>query len=146
MAEPVADIALIGLAVMGQNIILNMNDHGFVVCAFNRTVEKVDQFLANEAKGTNIVGAHSMEEMVAKLKKPRRVMLLVKADLGPSGKKCLVCLQPMTSFQTPFHRRKAIWSISECITALESKGVSQSGVTSSSLPWRASSSAISLPS
>ena len=79
MAEPVADIALIGLAVMGQNIILNMNDHGFVVCAFNRTVEKVDQFLANEAKGTNIVGAHSMEEMVAKLKKPRRVMLLVKA-------------------------------------------------------------------
>ena len=79
MAEPVADIALIGLAVMGQNIILNMNDHGFVVCAYNRTVEKVDHFLANEAKGTNIVGAHSMEEMVAKLKRPRRVMLLVKA-------------------------------------------------------------------
>lgn len=79
MAEPVADIALIGLAVMGQNIILNMNDHGFVVCAFNRTVEKVDHFLANEAKGTNVVGAHSMEEMVAKLKRPRRVMLLVKA-------------------------------------------------------------------
>lgn len=79
MTEPVADIALIGLAVMGQNIILNMNDHGFVVCAFNRTVEKVDHFLANEAKGTNIVGAHSMEEMVAKLKRPRRVMLLVKA-------------------------------------------------------------------
>ena len=79
MAEPVADIALIGLAVMGQNIILNMNDHGFVVCAFNRTVEKVDSFLANEAKGTNIVGAKSMEDMVAKLKKPRRVMLLVKA-------------------------------------------------------------------
>jgi len=79
MTEPVADIALIGLAVMGQNIILNMNDHGFVVCAFNRTVEKVDHFLANEAKGTNIVGAHSMEEMVAKLKRPKRVMLLVKA-------------------------------------------------------------------
>ena len=79
MTEPVADIALIGLAVMGQNIILNMNDHGFVVCAFNRTVEKVDHFLANEAKGTNIVGAHSMEEMVSKLKLPRRVMLLVKA-------------------------------------------------------------------
>merc|ERR1711962_1519278 len=77
--KPVADIALIGLAVMGQNIILNMNDHGFVVCAFNRTVQKVDDFLANEAKGTNIVGAHSMEEMVSKLKRPRRVMLLVKA-------------------------------------------------------------------
>jgi len=77
--EPVADIALIGLAVMGQNLILNMNDHGFVVCAYNRTVEKVDAFLNNEAKGTKVVGAHSLEEMVAKLKRPRRVMLLVKA-------------------------------------------------------------------
>ncbi|XP_037094868.1 6-phosphogluconate dehydrogenase, decarboxylating-like [Pollicipes pollicipes] len=78
-ANPTADIALIGLAVMGQNIILNMNDHGFVVCAYNRTVTKVDQFLQNEAKGTNVVGAHSMQEMVACLKKPRRVMMLVKA-------------------------------------------------------------------
>jgi len=79
MSEPVADIALIGLAVMGQNIILNMNDNGFVVCAYNRTTEKVDAFLNNEAKGTKIVGAHSLEEMVSKLKTPRRVMLLVKA-------------------------------------------------------------------
>src|SRR5450631_3919821 len=77
--EPQADIALIGLAVMGQNIILNMNDHGFTVVAFNRTVEKVDHFLANEAKGTKIIGAHSLAEMVSKLKKPRRVMMLVKA-------------------------------------------------------------------
>ena len=77
--EPVADIALIGLAVMGQNLILNMNDHGFVVCAYNRTTEKVDRFLENEAKGTKIVGSHSLEEMVAKLKRPRRVMMLVKA-------------------------------------------------------------------
>ena len=77
--DPVADIALIGLAVMGQNLILNMNDHGFVVCAYNRTTEKVDRFLENEAKGTKIVGAHSLEEMVAKLKRPRRVMMLVKA-------------------------------------------------------------------
>ncbi|XP_062822097.1 6-phosphogluconate dehydrogenase, decarboxylating [Anolis carolinensis] len=77
MAE--ADIALIGLAVMGQNLILNMNDHGFVVCAFNRTVSKVDDFLANEAKGTKVIGAHSLEEMVSKLKKPRRIILLVKA-------------------------------------------------------------------
>ncbi|XP_067141184.1 6-phosphogluconate dehydrogenase, decarboxylating isoform X2 [Centruroides vittatus] len=74
-----ADIGLIGLAVMGQNLILNMNDHGFVVCAYNRTTEKVDQFLRNEAKGTKVIGAHSLEELVAKLKKPRRVMLLVKA-------------------------------------------------------------------
>ncbi|KAH7699598.1 6-phosphogluconate dehydrogenasedecarboxylating isoform 1 [Aphelenchoides avenae] len=64
MPEPVADIAVIGLAVMGQNLILNMNDHGYVVCAFNRTVSKVDAFLQNEAKGTKIVGAHSLEEMV----------------------------------------------------------------------------------
>jgi 6-phosphogluconate dehydrogenase len=77
--DPQADIALIGLAVMGQNLILNMNDHGFTVVAFNRTVEKVDHFLANEAKGTKIIGAHSLAEMVAKLKKPRRVMMLVKA-------------------------------------------------------------------
>lgn len=73
-----ADIALIGLAVMGQNLILNMNDHGFVVCAYNRTTEKVDQFLNNEAKGTKVIGAKSLEDMVAKLKKPRRVMMLVK--------------------------------------------------------------------
>src|SRR5450432_2660292 len=77
--EPQADIALIGLAVMGQNIILNMNDHGFTVVAFNRTVEKSDHFLANEAKGTKVIGAHSLQEMVSKLKKPRRVMMLVKA-------------------------------------------------------------------
>src|ERR1700722_4969637 len=74
-----ADIALIGLAVMGQNLILNMNDHGFTVVAFNRTVEKVDEFLAKEAKGTKVIGAHSLEEMVAQLKKPRRIMLMVKA-------------------------------------------------------------------
>ncbi|XP_012669104.1 6-phosphogluconate dehydrogenase, decarboxylating-like isoform X2 [Otolemur garnettii] len=73
------DIALIGLAVMGQNLILNMNDHGFVICAFNRTVSKVDDFLANEAKGTKVVGAQSLKEMVSKLKKPWRIILLVKA-------------------------------------------------------------------
>src|ERR1035437_1926825 len=77
--EPKADIALIGLAVMGQNLILNMNDHGFTVVAYNRTVEKVDHFLANDAKGTKVLGAHSIVEMVAQLKKPRRVMMLVQA-------------------------------------------------------------------
>uniref|UniRef100_A0A1L8E2B9 6-phosphogluconate dehydrogenase, decarboxylating n=1 Tax=Nyssomyia neivai TaxID=330878 RepID=A0A1L8E2B9_9DIPT len=74
-----ADIALIGLAVMGQNLILNMNDHGFVVCAFNRTVDKVQSFLGNEAKGTKVIGATSLQDMVNKLKTPRKVMLLVKA-------------------------------------------------------------------
>src|SRR5712671_7409039 len=77
--EPTADIALIGLAVMGQNLILNMNDHGYTVVAYNRTVAKVDDFLAKEAKGSKVIGAHSIEEMVSKLKKPRRVMMLVKA-------------------------------------------------------------------
>jgi len=77
--EPKADIAVIGLAVMGQNLILNMNDHGFTVVAFNRTVSKVDEFLQREAKGTNVIGAHSLQEMAALLKRPRRVMLMVKA-------------------------------------------------------------------
>src|SRR5277367_299687 len=78
MPQP-ADIALIGLAVMGQNIVLNMNDHGYVVAVYNRTVSKVDEFLANEAKGTRVVGAHSLQELVGLLKKPRRIMMLVKA-------------------------------------------------------------------
>ena len=77
--QATADIAVIGLAVMGQNLILNMNDHGFTVVAFNRSVDKVDQFLANEARGTQVIGAHSITEMVALLKRPRRVMLMVKA-------------------------------------------------------------------
>ncbi len=77
--ESKADIAVIGLAVMGQNLILNMNDHGFVVAAFNRTVAKVDEFMANEAKGTKVIGARSIEEMIGLLKRPRRVMLMVKA-------------------------------------------------------------------
>jgi len=68
--EPQGDIALIGLAVMGQNLILNMNDHGYTVVAYNRTTDKVDEFLANEAKGTKVQGAHSIAEMVSKLKRP----------------------------------------------------------------------------
>ncbi len=74
-----ADIGLIGLAVMGQNLILNMNDKGFKVCAFNRTVSKVDHFLENEAKGTNVIGAHSIEDLVSKLVRPRKIILLVQA-------------------------------------------------------------------
>ncbi len=79
MPEPVCDIGLIGLAVMGQNLVLNMNDHGFKVAVFNRTVSKVDDFIANEAKGTEVVGAHSIEELASLLKRPRRIMLMVKA-------------------------------------------------------------------
>lgn len=73
------DIGLIGLAVMGQNLILNMADHGFTVVAFNRSIEKVHAFLANEAKGKSIIGAESIKDLVSKLKSPRRIMLLVKA-------------------------------------------------------------------
>ncbi|MCJ1309674.1 phosphogluconate dehydrogenase (decarboxylating) gnd1 [Agyrium rufum] len=77
--EHLADFGLIGLAVMGQNLIMNAADHGFKVLAFNRTVSKVDNFLANEAKGKSITGAKSVEEFVKGLKKPRRMMMLVMA-------------------------------------------------------------------
>src|SRR6195952_4157074 len=79
MAEATCDIGLIGLAVMGQNLVLNMNDHGYKVAVFNRTVSKVDDFLSDEAKGTGVVGTHSIEELCGLLKSPRRVMLMVKA-------------------------------------------------------------------
>ncbi len=73
------DIGLIGLAVMGQNLVLNMNDHGYSVAVFNRTVSKVDDFVNNEAKGRTIFGAHTIQELCQSLKRPRRVMLMVKA-------------------------------------------------------------------
>jgi 6-phosphogluconate dehydrogenase len=79
MQKESCDIGLIGLAVMGQNLVLNMNDHGYRVAVFNRTVSKVDDFIHNEAAGTQVVGTHSIEELVRALKKPRRVMLMVKA-------------------------------------------------------------------
>ncbi len=74
-----ADIGLIGLAVMGENLILNMESKGFTVACFNRTVSKVDRFIEGRAKGKNIIGCHSIEEFAENLKKPRKVMLLVKA-------------------------------------------------------------------
>ncbi len=77
--EPRADIGLIGLAVMGQNLVLNMNDHGYTVAVYNRTVSKVDDFINGDARGTRVIGAHSVEELISVLKRPRRVMLMVKA-------------------------------------------------------------------
>ncbi len=76
---PQADIGLIGLAVMGENLVLNMANHGHTVAVFNRTVSKVDDFLAGRAKDRSIVGARSLQELVAALKKPRRIMMMVKA-------------------------------------------------------------------
>jgi 6-phosphogluconate dehydrogenase len=74
-----SDIGLIGLAVMGENLVLNMANHGFRVSVFNRTSERVDKFLNGGAKGKSIVGFHSIEEFVASLERPRKVMMMVKA-------------------------------------------------------------------
>jgi 6-phosphogluconate dehydrogenase len=73
------DIGLIGLAVMGENLALNMANHSFGVAVYNRTVEKVDHFVQGRAQGKPIRGCHSLEELCAALKKPRRVMLMVRA-------------------------------------------------------------------
>jgi 6-phosphogluconate dehydrogenase len=77
--KQLSDIGLVGLAVMGENLILNMESKGFTVTAYNRTVDKVDAFLGARAKGKNIRGAHSIEELVKSLERPRKVMLMVKA-------------------------------------------------------------------
>jgi 6-phosphogluconate dehydrogenase len=74
-----ADIGLVGLAVMGENLVLNMESKGFTVAVYNRTVEKVDQFMNGRGKGKRFVAAHSIAELVAALKRPRKVMLMVKA-------------------------------------------------------------------
>jgi 6-phosphogluconate dehydrogenase len=77
--KKLSDIGLIGLAVMGENLVLNMESKGFQVSVFNRTTKKVDDFLAGRAKGKNIVGTHTVEELVASLAKPRKIMMMVKA-------------------------------------------------------------------
>jgi len=74
-----SDIGLIGLAVMGENLVLNMESKGFQVTVYNRTTQKVDDFLAGRAKGKKITGAHSIEELVRSLARPRKIMLMVKA-------------------------------------------------------------------
>ena len=74
-----ADIGLVGLAVMGENLVLNMESRGFTVAVFNRTLEKVDNFVLGRAKGKKIIGTHSIAELVGSLKTPRKIMLMVKA-------------------------------------------------------------------
>ncbi|MDL2304399.1 decarboxylating NADP(+)-dependent phosphogluconate dehydrogenase [Bacteroides sp. OttesenSCG-928-D19] len=77
--EKLADIGLIGLAVMGENLVLNMESKGYTVAVFNRTVEKVDKFVNGRGKGKNFIAAHSIEELCQSLERPRKVMMLVKA-------------------------------------------------------------------
>jgi 6-phosphogluconate dehydrogenase len=74
-----ADIGLVGLAVMGENLVLNMESKGFTVAVFNRTVEKVDAFVNGRGAGKNLIGCHSIEELCARLERPRKVMCMIKA-------------------------------------------------------------------
>jgi 6-phosphogluconate dehydrogenase len=93
MTAPTADIGLIGLAVMGENLVLNMESHGYTVAVFNRTLARVDAFLAGRAQGKHIVGYHSVKELAAALKRPRKVMIMVKA--GPAVDQVLEEVAPL---------------------------------------------------
>src|SRR5947207_12950600 len=93
MAAATADIGLIGLAVMGENLVLNMESHGYTVAVYNRTLARVDDFLAGRAKGKRIIGCHSVKELVAALKRPRKVMMMVKA--GPAVDQVLDEVAPL---------------------------------------------------
>jgi 6-phosphogluconate dehydrogenase len=93
MSTPTADIGLIGLAVMGENLVLNMESHGFTVAVYNRTLARVDDFLAGRARGKRILGCHSVQELVASLKRPRKVMLMVKA--GPAVDRVIEEVAPL---------------------------------------------------
>ena len=96
MTQNQADIGLIGLAVMGQNLVLNMNDHGYTVAVFNRTISKVDEFLNTTAKGTKVIGTHNLEEFFKALKRPCKVMMMVKAGQAVDDliAECLPFLKP----------------------------------------------------
>ena len=93
MAHANADIGVIGLAVMGQNLVLNMNDQGYTVAAYNRTSSKLDAFLNGPARDTNVLGARTPKEMVQQLRRPRRVMLMVKA--GRPVDQAIASLMPL---------------------------------------------------
>ena len=87
------DMGLIGLAVMGENLALNVESRGYCVAVYNRTVEKVDRLVQGRGKGKNLCGCHSLEELVASLKRPRIVMMLVKA--GPAVDELIDRLIPL---------------------------------------------------
>src|SRR6516165_6377086 len=79
MRETTANIGLVGLAVMGENLVLNLESKGYAVAVFNRTTSKVDAFLAGRAKGKRIIGTHALAELVAALEVPRKIMIMVQA-------------------------------------------------------------------
>jgi 6-phosphogluconate dehydrogenase len=93
MAQPTADIGLVGLAVMGENLVLNMESHGYTVAVYNRTTSKVDDFLAGRGKDKKLVGCHSVGDLVAALKRPRKIMIMVKA--GPPVDQVIDELAPL---------------------------------------------------
>ena len=90
-----ADIGLIGLAVMGENLVMNMESKGFTVAVFNRTTEKVDKFVNGRAAGKNIIGCHSLEELRDNLEKPRKVFMMVKAGQAVKSGEVLAVLEAM---------------------------------------------------
>ncbi len=92
MAEHGADIGLIGLAVMGQNLVLNMNDHGYSVSVYNRTTQVMNEFIEGPAKDTQVQGYAELKDFVASLKRPRRIMLMVQA--GAAVDKVIASLEP----------------------------------------------------
>ena len=112
-----ADIGLIGLAVMGENLVMNMESKGFTVAVFNRTTEKVDKFVNGRAAGKNIIGCHSLKELVDNREKPRKVFMMVKAgqavdDMiekllpllgdGKYGSRCGRCTCALWSYRLSF--------------------------------------------
>jgi 6-phosphogluconate dehydrogenase len=94
--EKLADIGLIGLAVMGENLVLNMESRGYTVAVFNRTVSKVDAFVNGRGKGKNFIGTRSIEDLCRSLKRPRKVMMLVKAGQAVDDfiEQIIPCLEP----------------------------------------------------
>src|SRR5258707_10552180 len=118
MSAATADIGLIGLAVMGENLVLNMESQGYTVAVYNRTQARVDDFVAGRAKGKKIIGCHSVKELVAALKRPRKVMIMVKA--GPAVDQVIGEVAPLlepgdilidggnTPYPDPTRRTKAL--------------------------------------
>src|SRR5690349_19142891 len=93
MSKDQCDFGLIGLAVMGENLALNVESRGYSVAVFNRTTAKVDEFIAGRAQGKRFVGCHSLEELVHSLARPRKIMMMVKA--GPAVDDFIESLIPL---------------------------------------------------